>query len=83
MQYEPPRAQKKYSQSFEFWANRFRCGFLAVIPEFLKPNDISIATVPLTAATLSVIPGLGSFYMTQKFKWPLPAQACAPGNVPQ
>lgn len=70
MQYEPPRATKKYSQTLEFSINRLHHGMMQWVPDFLKPGE-TIAVAPLAAASLSIVPGLGSFYLNQKLWWPL------------
>jgi signal peptidase I len=70
MQTEPPRAAKKYSQTFEFTVNHLHHGLMRWVPEFLKP-EAPLATAPMAAAALSIFPGLGSFYLNQKLWWPL------------
>jgi signal peptidase I len=70
MQIDLPRAAKKYSQSWEFTANRLHHGIVEILPNFLKLGE-NLPLAPLAAATLSLIPGLGSFFLTQKLKWPL------------
>jgi hypothetical protein len=71
MQFDPPRAEKKYSRTLDFEAAQFHHWFMGRLPRFLKFNPNSAVLPALTAAVFSVIPGLGHFYITQKWTRPL------------
>jgi hypothetical protein len=70
-EFEPPRAQKKYSKSWESTLDRFTNGMEVQAPHYLKPSFIQSRRTAVTAVVLSIIPGLGTYYLSRKTRLPL------------
>jgi hypothetical protein len=71
MEFEPPRAKKKYSRSLESGLDRIANGMEKRAPEFLKPSFLRAYGPALAAAGLSLLPGLGTWHLSKKFQLPL------------
>ena len=70
MEFEPPRARKKYSQTWEYKAASFHRSIRESGPTVLQTSGEGGLWEPgaVLAALFSIIPGLGYFYLTRNLK---------------
>lgn len=71
MEFEPPRARKKYSKTLESDLNRLKAALEERAPGVLKPSVLRNQGRALAAVVLSIIPGLGGYYLARKVRLPL------------